>query len=76
LTAHAGTLEPVSRDSYADALHSLLSVKDQRYRTELMIRCAIPREKVIGSDKKLQVKAVEEALSVVEKPLAFLLAHH
>jgi hypothetical protein len=71
---HPRILAKSTRDSFAKVLLGLLAINDPRYRTELIIRYSIPREKITNGDLSAQVQLVADALSIIQGPLEFLLS--
>jgi hypothetical protein len=74
LMGHPRILAKSTRDSFAKVLLGLLAINDPRYRTELIIRYSIPREKITNGDLSAQVQLVADALSIIQGPLEFLLS--
>ena len=62
-----------TRDKFGEVLLGLLATSDPRYRTELIIRYSIPREKITNGDLSGQVRLVAGALLKIQGPLEFLL---
>ena len=75
LVGDPSVLVKATGDEFANVLFKLVRNNDDRYRTEFIARCRIPRAEITDNSKDVgaQVALIGEVLSRFQAPLEFLL---